>query len=303
MNQKEKAKRFAQLHVKGAPLLLYNAWDAGSVQSVLEAGAKAIATSSWSVAAAQGYQDGEAIPIEFAGQIVGRIATSVDTLFRDFALRRYRAFMLERRELHALAARELRQSLADDQRLERVRLLVRRKSGIIGEQLIEEEDAVVRRGPVRPEQERTRLGLHCLGHAAQDFRHRVALAFLRLPSGRERNAAGRWRGTLRQFHHAGLLRHGFLVLVSASEGPAIMRRAPITRPTRNVLSRRVTRSFVERTRPRYAACARSVVTFVSEASGENRVADRLDSAVATRAQDWDHVDPAVREWPACGPRG
>src|ERR1700692_229594 len=78
MNQKEKAKRFAQLHVKGAPLLLYNAWDAGSAQPVLKAGAKAIATSSWSVAAAQGYQDGEAIPIEFAEQIVGRIATSVD---------------------------------------------------------------------------------------------------------------------------------------------------------------------------------------------------------------------------------
>lgn len=78
MNQKEKAKRFAQLHVKGAPLLLYNAWDAGSAQSVLKAGAKAIATSSWSVAAAQGYQDGEAIPIKFAEQIVGRIATSVD---------------------------------------------------------------------------------------------------------------------------------------------------------------------------------------------------------------------------------
>jgi hypothetical protein len=49
MNQKEKAKRFAQLHVKGTPLLLYNAWDAGSARSVLEAGAKAIATSSWSV--------------------------------------------------------------------------------------------------------------------------------------------------------------------------------------------------------------------------------------------------------------
>ena len=78
MNQKEKAKRFAQLHVKGAPLLLYNAWDAGSARSVLEAGAKALATSSWSVAAAQGYQDGEAIPIEFAEQIVERIATSVD---------------------------------------------------------------------------------------------------------------------------------------------------------------------------------------------------------------------------------
>src|SRR5215475_14300026 len=53
MNREEKAKRFARLHVKGAALLLYNAWDAGSARSVLEAGAKAIATSSWSVAAAQ----------------------------------------------------------------------------------------------------------------------------------------------------------------------------------------------------------------------------------------------------------
>src|SRR5262249_34458414 len=78
MNREEKAKRFARLHVKGAPLLLYNAWDAGSARSVLEAGAKAIATSSWSVAAAQGYQDGEAIPIEFVEEIVGRIAASVD---------------------------------------------------------------------------------------------------------------------------------------------------------------------------------------------------------------------------------
>jgi hypothetical protein len=46
MNQSEKAARFAELHVKGAPLLLYNAWDAGSAKSILDAGAKAIATSS-----------------------------------------------------------------------------------------------------------------------------------------------------------------------------------------------------------------------------------------------------------------
>src|SRR5260370_12362504 len=78
MNQSEKAARFAAVRVKGAPLLLYNAWDAGSARSVLEAGAKAIATSSWSVAAAQGYQDGEAIPIELVEEIVGRIAASVD---------------------------------------------------------------------------------------------------------------------------------------------------------------------------------------------------------------------------------
>jgi 2-methylisocitrate lyase-like PEP mutase family enzyme len=78
MNREEKAKRFARLHVKGAPLRLYNAWDAGSARSVLEAGAKAIATSSWSVAAAQGYQDGEAIPIGLVEEIVGRIVASVD---------------------------------------------------------------------------------------------------------------------------------------------------------------------------------------------------------------------------------
>ena len=33
MNQVEKAARFSELHVKGAPLLLYNAWDAGTAKS------------------------------------------------------------------------------------------------------------------------------------------------------------------------------------------------------------------------------------------------------------------------------
>jgi 2-methylisocitrate lyase-like PEP mutase family enzyme len=78
MNQNEKAKRFTELHMKGAPLLLYNAWDVGSAKSILEAGAPAIATSSWSVAEAQGYRDGEAIPIELAEQIIGRIAPTID---------------------------------------------------------------------------------------------------------------------------------------------------------------------------------------------------------------------------------
>ena len=78
MNQTDKAKRFAELHVKGAPLLLYNAWDAGSAKSILAAGAQAIATSSWSVAEAQGYRDGEAIPIKLAQQIVGRIAATIE---------------------------------------------------------------------------------------------------------------------------------------------------------------------------------------------------------------------------------
>jgi 2-methylisocitrate lyase-like PEP mutase family enzyme len=78
VNQTEKAKRFAELHVKGKPLLLYNAWDAGSAKAILAAGAKAIATSSWSVAEAQGYRDGEAIPVELAQQIAGRIAATIE---------------------------------------------------------------------------------------------------------------------------------------------------------------------------------------------------------------------------------
>ena len=78
MNQAEKAARFAELHVKGTPLLLYNAWDAGSAKSILGAGAKAIATSSWAVAEAQGYRDGEAIPIGLVEQIVTRIAGTID---------------------------------------------------------------------------------------------------------------------------------------------------------------------------------------------------------------------------------
>ena len=78
MNQSEKAVRFAALHVKGAPLLLYNAWDAGSAQAILDAGAKAIATSSWAVAEAQGYRDGEAIPVGLVEQIVARIAGTID---------------------------------------------------------------------------------------------------------------------------------------------------------------------------------------------------------------------------------
>jgi 2-methylisocitrate lyase-like PEP mutase family enzyme len=78
MNHAEKAARFAELHVKGAPLLLYNAWDAGTAKSILDAGAKAIATSSWAVAEAQGYRDGEAIPIILVEQIIARIASTID---------------------------------------------------------------------------------------------------------------------------------------------------------------------------------------------------------------------------------
>lgn len=78
MSRIEKAQTFAALHVKGTPLVLYNAWDAGSAKAIVAAGAKAVATGSWSLAAAQGYRDGEDIPFAFACEIAGRIAATID---------------------------------------------------------------------------------------------------------------------------------------------------------------------------------------------------------------------------------
>ncbi|MFP4002879.1 MAG: isocitrate lyase/phosphoenolpyruvate mutase family protein [Alphaproteobacteria bacterium] len=78
MDQAGKAHRFADLHIKGQPLVLYNIWDAGSARAVVEAGAGAVATGSWSLAAAQGFKDGQAIPLELVEMIVKRIVSATD---------------------------------------------------------------------------------------------------------------------------------------------------------------------------------------------------------------------------------
>ena len=78
MNSFEKAEHFAALHIKGSPLVLYNAWDAGSAKAICDAGAPAIATSSWAVAAVHGYADGERIPMHLVEQIIARIVATVD---------------------------------------------------------------------------------------------------------------------------------------------------------------------------------------------------------------------------------
>ena len=77
MNQKEKAELFSSLHVKGTPVILFNIWDAGSARTLEQAGAKAIATGSWSVAAAQGFDDGETIPLDLVLANIKRIVDSV----------------------------------------------------------------------------------------------------------------------------------------------------------------------------------------------------------------------------------
>jgi 2-methylisocitrate lyase-like PEP mutase family enzyme len=72
-----KAEQFHALHVAGRPLVLFNAWDAGSAKAVAAGGASAIATGSWSVAAANGYADGENMPFDFALANLERIVKAV----------------------------------------------------------------------------------------------------------------------------------------------------------------------------------------------------------------------------------
>ncbi len=72
-----KAETFAALHRRGDPLILFNAWDAGSARVVASAGAEAIATGSWSVAAAHGFDDGEALPLDAALASAARIVAAV----------------------------------------------------------------------------------------------------------------------------------------------------------------------------------------------------------------------------------
>ena len=71
-------QRFAALHVPGDPVALFNIWDVGSALAVAKAGAKAIATGSASVAMANGFGDGENLPMDFALANARRIAGSVE---------------------------------------------------------------------------------------------------------------------------------------------------------------------------------------------------------------------------------
>lgn len=83
MTQNDKARLFTALHRPGDPVVLYNVWDVGSARAVEAAGAKAIATASHAVAAAQGYEDGENIPLGDALANLGRIiaATQLPVTF------------------------------------------------------------------------------------------------------------------------------------------------------------------------------------------------------------------------------
>ena len=75
-DQAARAATFQSLHVPGDPLVLFNVWDAGTAQVAARTGARAIATGSWSVAAAHGYDDGEKLPLELALANLERIVAA-----------------------------------------------------------------------------------------------------------------------------------------------------------------------------------------------------------------------------------
>ena len=78
MTQSDKYRAFAALHVPGDPVILFNVWDAGSAKAVAEAGAKAIATGSASVAGAHGFTDAEGLPIGMALANAALVVGAVD---------------------------------------------------------------------------------------------------------------------------------------------------------------------------------------------------------------------------------
>ena len=74
-----KFERFAALHVPGDPVVLYNIWDVGSAHGGRSTpGAKALATGSHPVADANGWPDGEQVPIDFALANATRIVDAVE---------------------------------------------------------------------------------------------------------------------------------------------------------------------------------------------------------------------------------
>ncbi len=73
----QKAETFASLHRVGDPVVLFNCWDVATAKLAARA-FPAVATSSGAVAMAQGFEDGERIPLDLVLSLMARIAGAVD---------------------------------------------------------------------------------------------------------------------------------------------------------------------------------------------------------------------------------
>ena len=75
---RDKSEILRRLHVEGPMLVLPNAWDAGSARMYLEAGFKALATTSAGIAFSLGLPDGERISRDEMLAAVARITRRID---------------------------------------------------------------------------------------------------------------------------------------------------------------------------------------------------------------------------------
>ena len=73
----EAAKTFHRLHEGLEPLLLPNAWDAGSARLMESLGAQAVATTSAGVAWTHGYPDGDVLPVRMLVATIVAIARTI----------------------------------------------------------------------------------------------------------------------------------------------------------------------------------------------------------------------------------
>lgn len=74
-----KANRLRSLHVPGEPLLLINVWDMASARVVASNPAtQALATASWSLAAAHGFDDGQNTPLDLVLRFAAQLTDAID---------------------------------------------------------------------------------------------------------------------------------------------------------------------------------------------------------------------------------
>jgi 2-methylisocitrate lyase-like PEP mutase family enzyme len=76
LDHRTRATAFRDLHQPGQPLVLVNVWDLGSAGIVAKAGAPALATSSWAVAAAANREDGEQVPLDDVVALVASLSAN-----------------------------------------------------------------------------------------------------------------------------------------------------------------------------------------------------------------------------------
>ena len=78
MDLRSRCNLLRSLHKPGTPLLLPNVWDAATARAVVSAGFPVVATTSWGVAAALGYEDHEGAPADEMFAAAARISRCVD---------------------------------------------------------------------------------------------------------------------------------------------------------------------------------------------------------------------------------